>query len=356
MLLTRLGKAPGGERLKRIQLSVNFVEGKFVNKTFTPQLSEGFTFWEVLYKCLLKRNPEARPKVSLPAIKTDLKDLSIEKDVLIWFGHSSYYFQVNGVRFLVDPVLSQKVAPFGLSLHPFPGTDIYSADDVPEIDYLLLSHDHYDHLNYPTIKQLRPKVKHVICGLGVGSHLEYWGYNPGIITEKDWYGSLDLTNNLRLHILPARHFSGRTFKRNCTLWVSFLLETPNQKFFLGGDSGYGVHFKEIGQQFSPIDLAILENGQYHQAWRYIHCFPAETLQAGKDLNARRIMPVHNSKFVLSNHAWYEPMEEISRLNNGQQHLITPQIGEVVNLHDTAQIFGQWWKMNSRSLINRESGI
>lgn len=342
MPLKILGKAPKGERLERIQQSPNYADGKFANKTFTPPLTEGYTFRKVFYKAIVKQNPEKKPKTNIPTIKTHLKSIASENDILVWFGHSSYYFQVNGVKFLVDPVLSNNVSPIPRTSRSFIGTNTYSHNDIPEIDYLLLTHDHYDHLDYHTIKKIKPKIKNVVCGLGVGSHLEHWRYNPNIISENDWHDSLELTKNLKLHILPARHFSGRTFKRNTTLWVSFLLETPTQKIYIGGDSGYDTHFKEIGQQFGTIDLAILENGQYNDAWSYIHCFPQETLQAGKDLNAKRIMPVHNSKFALSSHAWHEPLKEIVRLNTDNQNLLTPQIGEIIHLDDTTQTFKQWW--------------
>lgn len=343
MLLKALGKAPRGKRLERIQQSPNYANGKFANQIVTPQLTEGYTFRKVLHKAITDRNPDKKPKATIPTIKTDLKNSAIENDCLVWFGHSSYFLQINGVRFLIDPVLSGNASPIPRTTRSFDGTTIYSHNDILEIDYLLLTHDHYDHLDYPTVKKIRPKIKNIVCGLGVGSHLEYWGYNPTIISEHDWYDNLELMTNIKLHVLPARHFSGRTFKRNNTLWVSFLLETPNQKIYLGGDSGYDGHFKEIGQKFGTIDLAILEDGQYNDAWRYIHCFPQETLQAGKDLNAKRIMPVHNSKFALSSHAWYEPINEIVRLNTDNQHLVTPQIGEVVRLDDPTQIFKQWWK-------------
>lgn len=135
---------------------------------------------------------------------------------------------------------------------------------MPEIDLLIISHDHYDHLDYATIKALLPKVKRVVTPLGVGSHLRYWGMNPEIIDERDWNQSVHISDALTVHVLPARHFSGRGIKRNQTLWGSFMFVTPERKVYYSGDSGYGPHFKAIGEQFGGVDLAIMENGQYDQ--------------------------------------------------------------------------------------------
>ena len=343
MNLPKFGKAPSGERLERIKQSSHYREGAFVNNTFTPSVTEGHSFFGVFYDFLFRKNSELAPKEPIPSVATDLHQLPADADLLVWFGHSSYYMQVDGVKFLVDPVFSGNVSPSPTAVSAFRGSDTYSVADMPEVDYLLISHDHYDHLDYETVKELKGKVKYVVCGLGVGSHLEHWGYPVDRIIEKDWDESLDLGNGMTIHTLTARHFSGRTFKRNNTLWLSFLLETPTRKFFLGGDGGYDNHFAEIGERFGPIDLAILENGQYNIAWHAIHCLPQETLKAAKELHAKRMMPVHSSKFALGFHAWYEPLSEVSRLNQEYRiPLVTPMIGEVVNLNDTTQTFTKWW--------------
>lgn len=342
MRQAKFGKAPSGKRLERIRQSPHYKKGIFQNQSFTPSLTEGYTYTGVLYNFLFRKNPGNKPKTDIPSAKTNLKNLPADTDTIIWFGHSSYFMQIGGITFLVDPVLSKNASPVPGSTKVFKGADVYRADDLPVIDYLLISHDHYDHLDYKTIKGIQNKVKQVICGLGVGSHLEHWGYPEKIITEQDWYEHLVLPEGWTIHTLPARHFSGRTFKRNNTLWVSFLLETTDQKIFVGGDSGYDKHFSEIGERFGPIDLAILENGQYNLAWQAIHCLPEETLQAATALQAKRIMPVHNSKFSLAPHHWKEPLQELFRINADYRlHILSPMIGEAVHLNDPAQKFSNW---------------
>lgn len=342
--LPQFGKAPAGERLQRIQQSPHYQNGAFVNEEATGTFSEGHTFGSVLYGVFFAKKPDLKPKESIPSTFTDLHQLPADEDILVWFGHSSYFLQIEGLKFLIDPVFSGNASPIPGSNQAFEGSDIYTVADIPTIDYLLITHDHYDHLDYLTVKGLKNKVQQVICGLGVGAHLEHWGYPAERIIEKDWNESLALEKGMTLHTLPTRHFSGRTFKRNNTLWLSFLLKSPNGKFYLGGDSGYGEHFAKIGNQFGPIDLAILENGQYNPAWHAIHCLPEETLKAAKALQARRLMPAHSSKFALAMHPWYEPLTEITRLNAAYHvPLVTPMIGESVNLKETGQAFREWWK-------------
>jgi L-ascorbate metabolism protein UlaG (beta-lactamase superfamily) len=252
--------------------------------------------------------------------------------------------QINGRRILVDPVLSGHASPIPGMIKSFRGTDLYSVSDLPQIDYLFITHDHYDHLDYKTITQLKPKIGLAICGLGIGSHLEFWGYDAAKIIERDWFEKVELEDGFQVHITPARHFSGRSFSRNNTLWVSFVLQTPSLKIFMGGDGGYDTHFAEIGKKYGPFDLAIVENGQYNMAWRYIHTLPEQVLQAAMDLNARRLFPVHSSKFALGRHPWDESLLRITELNKSIQiPLVTPLIGEQVNLDDEQQKFKQWWR-------------
>lgn len=344
MRQAKFGKAPSGARLERIKQSPNYKDGAFVNRTFTPMFSKGYSMGGIIYDQLFKSHPRRRPVDSLPSVKTNLLELPADSNLLVWFGHSSYYMQLEGLKILVDPVFSGNASPIPGTTKSFNGSDIFSIADLPSIDYLFISHDHYDHLDYETIIALRSKVKKVICGLGVGEHFEYWGYPAEMLIEKDWDETVELENNIKVHTLTARHFSGRTFKRNNTLWLSYLVETPNQKIFLGGDSGYDDHFTAIGNKFGPIDFAILENGQYNEAWHAIHTLPEETLMAAKGLQAKRLMPVHSSKFTLGMHPWDEPLTELMKHN--QQYnipLVTPLIGEVVSLNDSTRTFKSWWQ-------------
>jgi len=341
---TKFGKLPKAERLVKIEKADNYKNGSFHNLTHTPDLPEGVTYWEVAKKYLFTKKTDSKPTQAIPSIKTDLKNLNPDEDVLVWFGHSSYFMQIDGKRMLVDPVLSGAATPLPFGTRAFEGTDIYSTDDLPEIDILFISHDHWDHLDYKTITKLEPKIKTVICGLGVGEHFEYWGYDPSKIIETNWNEKTEIADSVIVHTLPARHFSGRGLSRNKSLWVSFVLQTSTKQIYIGGDSGYDTHFAEIGQTFGDFDLVILDNGQYDEHWPYIHLLPHEILTVAKELNANRILPVHSSKFVLGNHPWYEPLERITKNNEEEKlNVITPMIGEMVHLNDSTQTFSPWWR-------------
>lgn len=345
-MFEKFGKAPAGPRLERIKRSPQYREGKFHNRHFTPALTEGTSIPKMMYEFFFKKNKRRIPTGIIPSVKTDLLRLSLNENVLVWFGHSSYFIQVDGKKFLIDPVFSGNASPIPNSVKSFKGTDIYSVNDMPEIDYLLLTHDHYDHLDHDTILAIQPKVKKIITGLGVGSHLEYWGYDPQQIIELDWFENIKPENGIELTALPARHFSGRLFKRNNTLWMSLVLKTAGFNLYLGGDSGYDTHYAEIGNQFGPFDLVILDNGQFDIKWKYIHNHPPETLQAAKELKAKKLLPVHSSKFPLSNHAWDHPLKTITSLNEQSAdpvNIITPMIGEKVLLGDVEQMFEKWWE-------------
>ncbi|HYH16079.1 MAG TPA: MBL fold metallo-hydrolase, partial [Flavisolibacter sp.] len=327
MQLPLFGRPASGERLARMQQSPHYKNGQFHNLNPTPPLTEGYSYTGVLKRFLFSRNAQGKPGASLPAQKQDLRKLSPSDNVLVWFGHSSYFLQLDGKKILVDPVLSGHASPVRFTTRSFTGSDVYTVDDLPPIDYLFLTHDHYDHLDHQTIVQLQPKVRQVITGLGVGAHLEYWGYQPSQIIEKDWFEEVPLDAGFLVHTMPARHFSGRTFKRNVTLWSSFVLITPTRRIYLGGDSGYDTHFKMIGDMYGPFDLVILENGQYDNAWKYIHMTPEETVQAAIDLKAKRLLPVHWSKFALANHAWNEPAIRVQReAQRRDMPLLQPMIG------------------------------
>ncbi|MCC6412791.1 MAG: MBL fold metallo-hydrolase [Saprospiraceae bacterium] len=340
----KFGKLPTGARLETIKKSPNYQNGAFQNQSETPTFTNGATYFSILKEFFFGKNRRAEPFGEIPSIKTDLMALDLNEDALVWFGHSSYYLQIDGKRILVDPVFSGAASPFSFSVKAFPGTDRYTPDDVPNIDYLFLTHDHWDHLDHDTIVRLKPKIGRVVCGLGTGQHLEHWGFEANKIVEKDWNETVNLEKGFTVHTTPARHFSGRGLKRNQALWTSFVLQTPTMQLFLGGDSGYDNHFAEIGKTFGPFDLAILENGQYNKNWQNIHLMPHEILQAAKDLHAKRIFPVHSSKFALGNHAWDEPLELISQNNTSENlNIITPMIGEMVRLKDPEQAFTAWWK-------------
>lgn len=340
----KFGKAPSGKRLERIKKSPNFRKDQFVNLSFTPQLAENTSILKVLFRFIFGKDKNLIPPQNFNFTQTNLKDLDPTENIYIWMGHSSYFLQIDGKKILVDPVFSGNASPVTFTTKAFSGTDLYTTDDIPELDYLIITHDHWDHLDYETVKKLNPKVKQVITGLGTAEHLEYWNYDPKKIIELDWEENFDLGNGFKIYAETARHFSGRTFKRNQAIWASFIFETPTKKIYIGGDSGFDTHFEKIGKKYGGFDLAILENGQYNEDWRYIHLLPEEFFVAAKKLKTKRIIPVHNSKFALSLHDWKEPLTKIKSFNETENlRFITPKIGEKVNWEDDHKVYKNWWE-------------
>lgn len=339
----KFGRLPSGKRLEIIKKSPNYRDGKFQNLTFTPDLTEGETYFRIIKKVLFEKDKRNKPKDRILSQKTDLLALNKEENVMVWFGHSSYFMQLDGKTILMDPVFSGAASPVKATTRSFPGSDVYAVEDFPEIDFLFLSHDHWDHLDYETIVKIRHKVKNVITGLGTAEHLELWGYDMCIVYEKDWNEQIDLGDGFIVNTTPARHFAGRLFSRNKAIWMSFVLQTPKRRIYLGGDSGFDTHFEAIGKQFGPFDLAILECGQYNESWKYIHMFPEELITASKQLNTKALMPVHWAKFALANHAWDDPIKRVTAAaENENLPVLTPMIGQKVNL-DSPGAFEKWWE-------------
>ena len=296
---------------ERIQASPNYRDGMFQNQEPTPQFTGATASTSgTLWRFLTDKDTLRVPQQPIPAVKTDLKNLPTDSDWLIWFGHSSYLFYLNGKRYLVDPLLKPEW-PSSMMLKAFPGTDIYRPDDLPDIDVLIITHEHWDHMDYATLRDIRERVKLVICPLGIADYLRYWGYKDEMITEMDWAESLRrqtaIRDTMTITCLPSRHFSNRLLgKRNQTLWASFMVETGGRKVYIGGDGGYDKRFAEIHERFGAVDLALLENGQYNANWKYIHTTPEDLEKVILDLQAKQVFTVHHDKFALSVHPWYEP--------------------------------------------------
>lgn len=340
----KFGSLPKGSRKQQVLQSPNYAKGEFQNLVFTPSLAENISYYTVFKEFFFDKDKRSKPKAILPSQKHDLLSLDPAENIIVWFGHSSYFIQVDGKTILVDPVFSGHASPVKFTTKAFAGSDAYTVNDLPHIDYLFISHDHWDHMDYETILKLKPKTGRIITGLGTGQHLERWGFDMRKVEEKDWYETIRLDGRFTVHTTPARHFSGRGLKRNNVLWMSFVLKTPNYSIYLGGDSGYGPHFKTIGEQYGPFDLAILECGQYNEYWKYIHMMPEEVVQAAADLKAEKLLPVHWAKFSLGLHAWDEPIKRVTAEAERQKMpLITPMIGEKINLDNPEQTFTKWWE-------------
>ena len=340
------GRNPAGSRLPAISRSSQYKNGAFRNQHETPVMAADSSFFGTL-GAWLNKPASIRPAAPLPVIRTDLGSLPGNEPVVTWFGHSSYLIRISGYTILVDPLFSGQASPFPFLVKSFDATYHYRAADMPPVDLLVLTHDHYDHLDYETILALSPKVKKTVTTLGTSAHLEYWGIAPGSITELDWEESCSPLPGIKLTAMPGRHFSGRGLTRGKTLWASFMLDAGTFKMFIGGDSGYDRHFADMGNRFGPFDLAVLECGQYNERWPYIHMMPEETIRAAVDLKARQLLPVHWGKFALSLHPWNEPPERLLAAAGGKPvEILLPKIGEPVYPW-RHHVFIPWWNDSSK---------
>jgi len=340
----KFGRLPEGERLAALEASPNYRDGTFHNQVEIREIVSGGPSLKGFVKFFFHERDNPVPPGPVPIVKTDLKALDGADDVVVWLGHSSYFVRLGGRTILIDPVFSAYASPFFFSTRAFAGTNPYTAADMPAIDYLLISHDHWDHLDYDTVMALKPKVRHVVVGLGVGAHFARWGFPGEMVHEADWDTDVRLDDGLTIHVLTARHFSGRWLDRNRTLWASFAFETPSRRVFYSGDSGYGPHFKEIGERFGGFDLVMLDSGQYNEAWRNVHMTPEQSAQAAEDLQARAALPSHAGKFSISYHSWDDPFKRFVKAGEGRDYrLVTPRIGEPVRLAEREQTFSHWWE-------------
>ena len=344
------GALPSGKSLEKVKNSKNYIDGEFRNKEKTELLTDTKkTPIKRLLEFAFEKDPEGTvPKIALPSVKTDLKTLDPNEDLIVWFGHSSLFIQIAGKKILVDPVFSKYASPIPFSNKAFEGTNIYTVDDLPEIDILLITHDHYDHLDYPTVKKLKEKVAKVIVPLGVDAHFLRWDFDEEKIVTVDWDDEVTIDDNLKIYALETRHFSGREFSnRNQSLWVSYLIEEKYNdnlyRLFLSGDGGYSPRFKGFKEKFQNIDLAVMEAGQYNEEWALIHSLPEDIIKEVRDMEVTKLFPIHNSKFKLSKHPWDEPLRKLDDFTiNTSIQLLTPMIGEKLYLHKENS-FKKWWE-------------
>jgi L-ascorbate metabolism protein UlaG (beta-lactamase superfamily) len=340
-MLKILGRTPSaGQRAARIAASPYYQNGAFRNIEPTTVQSADFSILKLLRQ-YMNKPADIRAK-AIPSVQPDFNVQG--KDIhIIWLGHSSYWIYAGGTTILVDPVLSGYASPFSFIMRSFPGSDPIKPAHIPPVDIVLITHDHYDHLDYECIRQI--KAGQYIMPLGVGEHLEYWGISPALITELDWYQSHRYHDKgITFTALPSRHFSGRSLRRAQTLWAAFLLDLPGgRRIFAGGDSGYDARFKEIGWDFPGIDLAILDGAQYGEGWPLIHMKPEQTAQAAMDLGTKALLPVHWGKFNLSLHPWKEPVQRLLKAaQNMPYHILLPSIGQRIGI-DERREWEKWWE-------------
>jgi len=336
-----LGKNPSGEALKKLEQLPNYRNGQFQNLDSTDNAVHKVKPARI-FKAMFNRPETTTPSAPVPWVKTSLTGPAPAKPTVVWFGHSSVLVRSGKVNILIDPIFSSNAGPVPGMIKAFAGSTHYTADDMPMIDALIISHDHYDHLDYKTVKKLKDRIKKVVVPMGVGSHFIYWGFNPQNVVELNWNESFTLPDGTQITAAPARHRSNRTLAAKKTLWASYIIRTDGYRLFYSGDGGYGSHFKQIGQQYGPFDLALMECGQYSVNWSHHHMFPAQSAQAGADVQAKMIMPVHWGKFAESTHPWNESVKLLlPAAKNLNINVTVPKIGEPYTVGEPAKQ-QVWW--------------
>jgi L-ascorbate metabolism protein UlaG (beta-lactamase superfamily) len=352
-----LGRNPSGEKLAQIEQLPNYKNGQFQNLEPTVASPASSTRkkmrWTGFLKYFLKRPDGVVPSHTVPIVRTDLKQTIFEKPTVIWFGHSSFILKTKTANILFDPVFNHYAGPFPGMVKAYAGTNYYQTGDLPPIDAIVISHDHYDHLDYTTVRQLRKSVKKVIVPVGVGSHFIKWKFNPRKITELNWNESVRINENVRIIATPAHHRSNRTFEQRKTLWASYVIEADGYKIYFSGDTGYSSHFSLIGRQYGPFDLAMLECGQYNTRWSQNHMFPWQTAKAAKDLRAAVVVPIHWGRFAESTHHWNEPVKLLLKSADSLRIPVTiPYIGQPVSVGEPA-FQETWWLADELPALSRQ---
>ncbi len=326
-------------------------QGKFINRR--PGIIEAEMKKNMRLSNMIewfKSRKHGVPEEMLPEVKPDITGFSKTSPhiKIIWFGHSSILMNMSGKMILIDPVFSESASPFSFMVKRFQ-KPVLELSGLPEIDYVVISHDHYDHLDMNTVKYFKDKRAEFIVPYGVGAHLRGWGIDNRRVTELGWWEN-SKKGGVDFIAVPAQHFSGRSFtQRDRTLWASWVIRSKNQKIFFSGDSGYDIHFIEIGKKYGPFDVAFIEMGQYNEKWKTVHMLPDEAAQAYFDLNAKRFFPIHWGMFELALHSWCQPAYDISKEADIRGiNLITPMLGETITVNESLKT-GRWWEHTAANL-------
>lgn len=338
-----LGSKAQGARLERMKASPRFKDGTFHNTSpVTAGLKKGTTVSTM--KEFLCGGQRRVPTGVLPVVSPlEPWRRPVQSGLrATWLGHSTVLLEIDGKRVLTDPVWGERVSPVGFAgpkrFHPVPVT----IEQLPPLDAIVVSHDHYDHLDYPTILQLIPLGVPFVTSLGVGAHLEAWGVPPDRIVELDWWESVQL-GDLTFTAAPSQHFSGRSVAdRNRTAWSSIVVRGPRHAVFFSGDTGLTEEYVEIRQRLGPFDLVMLEVGAWNLAWGDIHLGPENALRAHALLGGGAFLPVHWGTFNLAIHAWDEPAESLVKLAPTNAPLVMPRLGQPIEPHHVQSI-DPWWR-------------
>lgn len=344
------GGTPDEPSRERIRSSPQFDGTQFANEEVTPVFTPAQPQESALRRWLGKwwhAPKDKNPQSPLPSQPLGAQPL--QEGSFVWLGHSGVLFRLDGKTWLSDPVfyraspLALPQMPLPFVAEPFALQHPLSPDHLPaRIDVVLISHDHFDHLDRRTIQQINARVGRYVVPLGVKAHLQRWGVADEKIVELDWHEQLKL-GHTALIMTPARHFSGRMSGGHFdTLWASWVLKSPSLSIYINGDSGYGAHYKEIGQRYGPFDLAMIEIGGYDEDWALIHLFPEESVRATQDLGATWLLPMHWARFDLAHHSWREPIERLMAAVPAQGVRVTaPLIGQRFTLDDPPR--SAWWR-------------
>lgn len=322
--------------------SPQFSDGKFRNAVPIRKQSFGEQV-DIFWKFLFQKPKNTVPSGAIPVLAlTRDQLLAAPDDTVFRLGHSTMLFKLGGAFYLTDPVFSERASPvqwFGPARFHRPPISIA---DLPPIEAIILSHDHFDHLDYAAVLALAAKTSHFITPLGVGERLIGWGVPAAKVRQLDWWQSTQV-KDVKLVATPAQHFSGRSVSdRDSTLWASWVIQHADFKLFFSGDSGYFDGFKQIGERFGPFDLAMVETGAYDAMWPDVHMQPEQTMQAFIDLKGKTLMPVHNGTFDLGMHRWQEPLDRILALAQAKGVAIaTPQMGEQLDMRQPKPTLA-WW--------------
>ncbi len=331
--------APAAEYDARYRELPNFREGRFVNPEDAAASLPGKSDFANTVAWLFGGS---RPDFTLPEVKLQKSSFTDTSPELrfYWLGHSSVIIEIEGIRILTDPVFGSP-GPFPGLLRRFQPPPL-AREELPPLDLVLITHDHYDHLEKSTIEFLKAGTVHFVVPAGVGDRLRGWGIQPERIHELHW-DQLFSYGDLRITAVTARHFSGRGLAdRDRTLWTSYVLTGKEHRVFLGGDGGYGNHFKAIGERHGPFDVALIEIGAWDKGWPEVHLFPEETIAAHLDLRGDLLLPIHYAAFDLALHAWDEPIKRaLSAAEEKKVRLYLPRMGEAVTPLDTPPQ-EEWW--------------
>ncbi|SHI11239.1 MBL fold metallo-hydrolase [Ferrimonas marina] len=323
--------------------SPQYQDSKFVNRAGQVDSGDG-NLGKILKRWLFERRTDPTPADALPIQHPTQAELAATSgDLALRLGHSTILLRLDGDYFLTDPVFVDRASPVQWAGPKRFHAPAMALEELPPIKAVVISHDHYDHLDKATVRQLAQTGTHFYTPLGVGQRLVRWGIDAQQVTEMDWWDSVTL-GSTELVATPAQHFSGRSlWDRDSTLWASFAFIGSHSRVFFSGDTGYFDGFAEIGERYGPFDLTLMETGAYDEMWSGIHMSPEESVQAHRDLRGKAMIPIHNGTFDLALHAWYEPMERaLAAAESDNQQVLTPVMGQTIQIGQD-NLTTAWWR-------------